>query len=146
MTTRDTSQRIARYMPDVKGFDLPLSYILANPRTKYRFPVPITEEYDNADLFPSTASIHTWLWASSSKKSGQPWHALLKLVNNNYVYLTATCENHFDEPTACIKVMCSTSLENLIKYAMDDDAYALYYKKTMPMPKPRPASEDSDNE
>lgn len=150
-------ERIAKYTVNIAKFEYPLSYLLSGDYTVADImnePVHATTLHDSSPrLFPR--AVAQWIWGSVQ---GYSWTLLCRLHNGLYVFYEAGCGplgfsiKHSSSPTpqrtpgSSMRLVAADTLEYLIVHVLSDAQYALYMRKTVPIPTPRPSWEDSDAE
>jgi len=144
---------VAKYEVDRNGFTYPLSFIQSGDYSVANIMgEPVYNSLESPDLFPH--NISDWIWGCAREFE---WLLLCRLRNGLYVFYEAWCGplgfivTHDDGFTSRrqdshMRLVAADTLEYLVTNVLNEEQYRFYRKKTVAVPKPLPAFEDSDND
>ena len=127
---RDTNYRTPIGKLNPKDLAYPFAYVDDEFPIK-QIQVPVLKEYPLFDAGKFPDNIKKYYWILKGEDGVSPWYALLKLDNGNYAFFKASsCKTGFcDKGNMSLKVSPYYNL--LIKYAMSDEDYKMYFDNTL---------------
>lgn len=123
---RNNELRMSKYIHEYDQFNYPFSEMYDLKSINIKLP---GLSLLNPGNFPK--NIKEWIWSYPGKNDEIDWYLLCKLKNNNYALYVAWCDYTGFDCQGGMKLYIAKDLNNLINYAMSNNIYKLYIKKTI---------------